>query len=73
MTDKENKIVVLREFSNIYDANIALGVLRANGINCELENQLVGGVSSIVGALSDSIRLIVFESDLEHARQLLNQ
>jgi hypothetical protein len=25
MTDKENKIVVLREFSNIYDANIALG------------------------------------------------
>ncbi len=73
MTDKENKIVVLREFSNIYDANIALGVLRANGINCELENQLVGGVSSIVGALSDSIRLIVFESDLERARQLLNQ
>jgi hypothetical protein len=73
MTDKENKIVVLREFNNIYDANIALGVLRANGINCELENQLVGGVSSIVGALSDSIRLIVFETDLERARQLLNQ
>jgi hypothetical protein len=48
-------------------------VLRANGINCELENQLVGGVSSIVGALSDSIRLIVFETDLERARQLLNQ
>jgi hypothetical protein len=68
-----DKIVVLREFSDIYDANIALGVLRSNDINCQLENEIVGGVGSIVGALSDSIRLIVFESDVDRANEILGE
>jgi hypothetical protein len=68
-----DKIVVLREFSDVYDANIALGVLRSNGINCELENQIVGGVGSIVGALTDGIRLIVFESDVDRAKEILGE
>jgi hypothetical protein len=68
-----DKIVVLREFSDIYDANIALGVLRSNDINCQLENEIVGGVGSIVGALSDSILLIVFESDVDRANEILGE
>jgi hypothetical protein len=38
-----------------------------------LENQIVGGVGSIVGALTDGIRLIVFESDVDRAKEILGE
>lgn len=72
MTDKNNKIVVLKEYHNDFDANVDLGVLRSNGLCCELENEIVGGYNSIVGAIQSPIRLIVFSDDVDRANAILN-
>jgi hypothetical protein len=73
MNTSKDKTIVLTEFLNDFEANLALGVLRDNDIPCMLQNELLGGSASLSGAVLQPIRLLVFEKDLETARELLNQ
>lgn len=67
----ETDLVVAETFDNEQTANIALGMLRANGIPCILNHELLYSVMRMNLPLSDGIRLMVFERDLQEARRLL--
>lgn len=66
-------LVVAEVFDNEQTANIALGMLRANGIPCILNHELLYSVMRMNLPLSDGIRLMVFERDLQEARHLLEE
>ncbi|MBQ9073534.1 MAG: DUF2007 domain-containing protein, partial [Muribaculaceae bacterium] len=51
---------------------IAKGVLETNGIPCVINNEIMSSVYPITVTTLGAIRLMVFERDLETARELLN-
>lgn len=66
--DNEEKLVVLKKYYNVIDANIVKGALEASGIPA--------------GVIADStanaiwmapVRVVVFERDLELAKQVLSE
>lgn len=66
-------LVVAEIFDNVPGANIALGMLRANGIPCILDHELVYSVLNINLTPDNGIRLMVYERDLPTALRLLEQ
>lgn len=68
-----SNLVVAEIFDNAPAANIAMGMLRANGIPCILDHELVYSVLHINLTPDNGIRLMVFERDLATALQLLSQ
>lgn len=73
MSDSYLGPIVLREFASSSDAYIAQGVLRANGINCELENDINSTIFGSLGAPYCSIRLLVNPADAQLAEDILSQ
>lgn len=71
--NNNEKLVVARIFDHDGAANIALGMLRANGIPCILDNELTYVTFGIQLTPNDGIRLMVREKDLPAALELLNQ
>lgn len=65
------ELVVLRSYTSDVEANIALGVLRTNGIECALNNEIMAGVFGIPVAPFDRIRLLVHRKDADVADGLL--
>jgi hypothetical protein len=66
--DDEEKLVVLNKYSNAVDANIVKGALEASGIPAGVI------VDSTANAIWMSpVRVIVFERDLELAKQVLSE
>lgn len=63
--------IVLKVFSSDADAHIALGVLRTNGINCALENEINASVFALPTASYCGIKLLVNPADAEIAARLL--
>lgn len=71
-TDSDGtRLVLARSFETIGAANIALGMLRTNGIPCILENELIASVFALPAASFDRVRLMVYERDLKEALRLL--
>lgn len=68
----EDKLVLARVFDNDGAANIALGMLRANGIPCILDNELAFQTFGIQLTPTNGIRLMVRQKDLPDALKLLN-
>lgn len=66
-----NDIVLLREFSNEAEANLAASVLEANGVPARVSTDTAGGAFPSL-ALVFPIRLLVQRDDLELARELLD-
>ncbi len=64
-------IVVLREFSNEAEANLAASVLDANGIPTRVAVDTAGGAFPSL-ALVFPIRLLVRRADTDLARRLLD-
>ena len=64
-------IVVLREFGNEAEANLAASVLEANGVPSRVAPDTAGGAFPSL-ALVFPIRLLVRRGDLELARELLD-
>lgn len=73
MNNKTSSPVVLRVFSSDADAHIALGMLRTNGINCVLENEINASVFAVPTASYCGIKLLVNSSDIEEATRLLEE
>lgn len=66
--DDEEKLVVLNKYPNAVDANIVKGALEASGIPAGVI------VDSTANAIWMSpVRVIVFERDLELAKQVLSE
>jgi hypothetical protein len=67
----DDDIVVLRQFGNEAEANLAASVLEANGVPARVAADTAGGAFPSL-ALVFPIRLLVRRADRELARQLLD-
>ena len=63
---------VIKVYSSDAAANIALGVLRTNGIPAVLNNEIPSNVFGIQLAPFDGIRLLVNDEDRDIALRLLD-
>ncbi|MCC8112921.1 MAG: DUF2007 domain-containing protein [Bacteroidales bacterium] len=72
-TPKGNQLVLARVFEHDVPANIAMGMLRANGIPCILDHEIVSNVFGIQLTPCDGIRLMVRRRDLPVALKLLRE
>lgn len=71
MTEKEDDIIVLRHFDSAIDANIAKTKLDAYGIPCFLTEENMASLYPGQSFFAFSVRLHIFSSDQERARQVL--
>lgn len=67
-----NKLVLAKIFYNDAEANIAMGMLRSNGIPCILDNEIAFTTFGIQLTPNNGIRLMVHQSDLQAALALLS-
>lgn len=66
--DKEEKIVVLEKYSNAASANIVKGALEASGIPAGV---IVDSTANAIWMAP--VRVVVFERDLELAREVISE
>ena len=66
--EKEDKIVVLKKYTNAIDANIVKGALEASGIPAGV---IVDSTANAIWMAP--VRLVVFERDLELAKQVISE
>lgn len=71
MAQDKSALAVAAIYTSDAEANIALGMLRTNGIPCELNGELAYGVMGIQLTPNDGIRLMVRAEDLDAALKLL--
>lgn len=70
-SDTTSRLVHIASFASDADAHIVQGMLQSHGIPCVLNGEIISGVMGIQLLPSDSIRLLVRESDAEEALRLL--
>lgn len=63
-----DQTVVLTSYNSPEEAAIVAGMLRSNGIPCEIENR-----NNLYVPTFNGVDIIVFEKDLQRARQLLSE
>ena len=66
--DNEEKIVVLQKYTNAVDANIVKGALEASGIPAGV---IVDSTANAIWMAP--VRVVVFERDLELAKQVISE
>ncbi len=66
--DNEEKLVVLNKYPNAVDANIVKGALEASGIPAGV---IVDSTANAIWMAP--VRAVVFERDLELARQVISE
>ena len=66
--DNEEKLVVLNKYPNAVDANIVKGALEASGIPAGV---IVDSTANAIWMAP--VRLVVFERDLELAKQVITE
>jgi hypothetical protein len=66
--DNEEKLVVLNKYPNAVDANIVKGALEASGIPAGV---IVDSTANAIWMAP--VRVVVFERDLELARQVISE
>ena len=69
----DDRLVTAATFANAPEANIALGMLRANGIPCILDNEIAYDVFGIQLLPEPGIRLLVHARHLDAAAELLKK
>lgn len=67
----EDKLVVFGEYANEAEASIVKGVLETNGIPCILTNELLSSLLPMAPLKAGLVRLMVFDFDLEMAREIM--
>lgn len=70
MNDKD-ELVVLGEYENTVEASMVKGVLETNGVPAMLTNEIMSNVLSLAPINYGMVRVMVFEHDLELAKQIL--
>lgn len=63
-----DRTVLLTTYSSPEEAAIVVGMLRSNGIPCEIENR-----NNLYVPIFNGVDIIVFEKDFERARKLIEQ
>lgn len=73
MANKDtDKLTLAKIYYNDAEANIAMGMLRSNGIPCILDNEIAFTTFGIQLTPNNGIRLMVRQSDLPAALAMLD-
>lgn len=70
---EEDKLVTVKYYDTVVDAEFDNDILRKNGIESVYQNSTVVGVFPIFDDKERGIELMVFEKDLERATALLEE
>jgi Putative prokaryotic signal transducing protein len=62
----------LRSFDNYIHANIQLGMLQNEGINCHLQDEYMITLDPFLAPAMGGMKLMVYESQVNRAIQLLD-
>ena len=68
---EENKIIALKDYENIANANLDSEVLKQNGIENFLGEQDVVKLFPMFKEINEGLKIYVFEKDFERAIRLL--
>ena len=71
MKDNE-ELVTLGEYENTIEASMVKGVLETNGVQAMLTNEIMSNVLSLAPINYGMVKVLVFESDLPLAQEILN-
>lgn len=71
MKDNE-ELVTLGEYENTIEASMVKGVLETNGVQAMLTNEIMSNVLSLAPINYGMVKVLVFKSDLELARKILD-
>lgn len=66
------EFTILETFSNYIDANLTLGRLESEGINCWLKDEYTATIDPILTNAIGGIKLMVSKDDFEKATEILN-
>lgn len=69
-SDKE-RLILLEEYASDFEANIVRAKLESEGIPCMLTNEKFSSMYPLTMNTIGAIRLMIFEKDLDRARQIL--
>lgn len=70
---KEEKVVSLKFYSSMIEAEVEMDVLKNNGIECMLNDGTMVGLFPIFDDKERGIEVLVFEKDLDHAKSLIEE
>ena len=67
------EFVQIRSFDNYIEANLVLGMLQEQGINCHLKDENNITIDPLLSPAIGGMKLMVYESQAERAREILNE
>ena len=63
----------IRSFDNYIQANIQMGMLHDQGINCHLQDEYTITIDPLLSPAIGGMKLMVYESQVSRALQLLDE
>ena len=63
--------VQIRSFDNYIEANLVLGMLQEEGINCHLKDEHTITIDPLLSPAIGGMKLMVYESQVERAKEIL--
>jgi len=73
MSDEDIKLVTIKTFSSRIEADLAKSALEARGIDAQIQADDCGGMHTVMTHTIGHARLIVRETDVEVALELLEE
>ena len=67
-----NELIVLKTFTDSLEANLVAERLRCEGVECFLKDENTVAMANYLSQAIGSIRLVVFEKDVDQANEILN-
>ncbi|MFV0391989.1 MAG: DUF2007 domain-containing protein [Paludibacteraceae bacterium] len=71
--ENEEKLVSLKFYSSMIEAEVEMDVLKNNGIECMLNDGTMVGLFPIFDDKERGIEVLVFEKDFERANQVIDE
>lgn len=68
---EEDKIIALRDYKNLANANLDNEILKSNGIQSFVGNEQVVELYPMFNDIDEGLKIYVFEKDYEQAQSLL--
>ena len=70
--ERNDEIILCRQFYDDIAANLALGALRENGIPATIDNQVFASVYPLGMSSLGALRLMVFRKDFDKANEIID-
>ncbi|MDR0794028.1 MAG: DUF2007 domain-containing protein [Chitinophagaceae bacterium] len=69
----DDKLIPLQSYGNYVEANIVLGRLQSDGVDCWLQDENTFTINPVIGNAIGGIRLVVPQSQEQRAKELMGE